>query len=79
MAIPKNLYFAMVASNGKKSRAIYTLANRNQNLLNFGKKFETQDVKIIVIHCAGTLKEAVALVDSWNKTYKEENRYLEDY
>lgn len=79
MAIPKSAYFVMVVSDGTKSRAIYTLVNLNQNLLHYFEKFETEKAKLIVIHYAGSLKNALNIVEVWNNTYKDDNRYLEEW
>ena len=79
MAIPKSAYFVLVLSDGQKSRAVYTLVNLNQNLLHFFDKFETPKAKLTIVHYAGTLKSALNIVEVWNSTYKDEDRYLEEW
>ena len=79
MAKPRNLYFVFVVSDGEKSRALFCLVSLNQNLHHYFDKFETKTARVIIVHCAYTLNQATKLVENWNKTYKEENRYLEDY
>lgn len=79
MAIPKSAYFVIVMNDGTNSRAIYTLVNLNQNLLNYFSKFETPKAKPIIVHYAGSLKNALNIVEVWNSTYKDSNRYLEEW